>query len=198
VEAEHAVVADLQSRDPGLLAIARLEPGDRPAALAAGGAQVVERGVIAFGDIAALGRVDRRRGDQRPVEQVGQLAVAGQRRQQAASRDGGSAGRSAGREPPGLVEAVAKLAEIARAAASGDQPSQRPADVGQRLELAASLSRSPESPSNRATRSSRASIADRSSRGAPRSAASSRAPAPVTVRSTAWSRLPARPPVAAG
>ena len=58
--------------------------------------------------------------------------MAGQRRQQL-----GEQGRRIGEggEPvvqaPRLVESVAKLAEVARTAAPGDQPAERPADVGQ-------------------------------------------------------------------
>ena len=59
--AEHGIVADLERRDPGRLAVARLERGDRAAPVARRAAQGVERGVIALGDIAALGRVERRR-----------------------------------------------------------------------------------------------------------------------------------------
>src|SRR3546814_4005406 len=62
--AEHAIVADLERGDSGLLTVAGLQPGNRPPPLAAGGAQDVERGVITLGDIAALGGIDRRRRDQ--------------------------------------------------------------------------------------------------------------------------------------
>ena len=58
--AEHGVVADLERGDAGRLAVARFKRGDGAAAVAADVAQRVERGVIAFGDIAALGRVERR------------------------------------------------------------------------------------------------------------------------------------------
>src|SRR3546814_2822014 len=44
----------------------------RAAALAAGGAERVERRVIALRDIAALRRVDRRRGHQRAGEEIDQ------------------------------------------------------------------------------------------------------------------------------
>ena len=123
---------------PVWLAIARLERGDGAAAFAAGRAKRVERGVIAFGDIAALRGVDRRRGHQGAGEQVDQRAMAGERRQQL-----GEQGRRLGRareavvEAPRLVEAVAELAEVARAAAAGDQPAERAADVGQGAQLPA-------------------------------------------------------------
>ena len=63
--AEHGIVADLERRDAGRVAVAAFERGDGAAAVGRGGAQGVERGVIAFGDVAALARVDRRRFDQR-------------------------------------------------------------------------------------------------------------------------------------
>jgi hypothetical protein len=98
----------------------------------------VEGGVIAFGDIAALARIDRRRGDEGAGEEVGELAVAGQRRKQSGEqRRLAREAREAGVKPTRLVQTVAKLAEVARAAAARDQPPERPADVGQRLELAA-------------------------------------------------------------
>ena len=90
MEAEHGIVADLEHRDAGLVAVARLERGDRAPPFAAGRAQRVERRVIAFGDIAALGRIDRRRRHQGAREQIGELAMAGQRRQQLGEQGGGS------------------------------------------------------------------------------------------------------------
>src|SRR3546814_15405980 len=74
--AEHAIVADLERGDAGSLAILRFEGGDRLAPVAGRLAQRVERGVIAFGDIAALRRVDRRRLDQRAGEFVNERAMA--------------------------------------------------------------------------------------------------------------------------
>ena len=52
--AEHAVVPDLERGDAGARAVVRLQRGDRAPPARAGVAQIVERGVIAFGDIAAL------------------------------------------------------------------------------------------------------------------------------------------------
>ncbi len=54
VIAKNCVVTDLQRRNAGRLAIARLQRGDGAAAVTAGGAKRVERRVIAFGDVAAL------------------------------------------------------------------------------------------------------------------------------------------------
>src|SRR3546814_5702706 len=50
------VVPDLERVDPGLLAVARLQPGDQPAAVVAELAQLVERGGVALGDEAAVPR----------------------------------------------------------------------------------------------------------------------------------------------
>ena len=134
--AEHAVVADLERGDAGLVAVARLERGDRAARVAAGAAQLVERVVVAFGDKAALRTLGRRRGHQRARQLVGQRAVAGERGQQRLEQ-----GRLVGLavevvvEAARFVEPVADLAEIARAAAPGDDPAERAADIGQRAQL---------------------------------------------------------------
>ena len=91
-------------------------------------------------------------------------------------------------------EPVADLAEIARAAAPGDDPPERAADVGQRAQharasrRAAAGRRGATGPGRAAPRSPRASAS-----GAARSSASWRAPAPVTQRSTAAIRLPRAP-----
>src|SRR3546814_15311302 len=71
--------SDVCSSDLGSLAILRFEGGDRLAPVAGRLAQRVERGVIAFGDIAALRRVDRRRLDQRAGEFVNERAMAVER-----------------------------------------------------------------------------------------------------------------------
>src|SRR3546814_10244834 len=76
---------------------------------------IVERGVVALGDIAAVAGIDRWRGDERPRVEIDQRAVA--------AEPGGKA-REQGRrgidlveplaQPPRAVEPVAELAEIAR------------------------------------------------------------------------------------
>ena len=53
-------MTDLERARAGAVAIFRLERGDRATAAGADIAQIVELGVIPFGDIAAVGRVDRR------------------------------------------------------------------------------------------------------------------------------------------
>ena len=83
--AEHRIVADLERRNAGCLAVARLQRGDCAAAVAAGRPQRVERSIISLGDIAALGSIERRRVDQRgakPVGQRGMAAKIGQQRGQ--------------------------------------------------------------------------------------------------------------------
>ena len=63
--AEHAIMLDLKVRNPGFVAIARFERRQRSSSASAGRAQIVERGVIAFGDETALIGIDRRVGHQR-------------------------------------------------------------------------------------------------------------------------------------
>ena len=111
VEAEHIVVADLQRGDAGLAAVACLETGYRAPPLAAGGAQRVQGGIIALGDIAALRRVDRGRRHQSARQQVDQGTVADQRRQQVGEQGRRRLDpRQPVVQPPRLVEAVAELA----------------------------------------------------------------------------------------
>ena len=68
--AEHRIVPDPERRDPGGVAVRAFERGDGSAAVRCGGAQGVERGVVAFRDVAALRCVNRRGFDQRPVQLV--------------------------------------------------------------------------------------------------------------------------------
>jgi hypothetical protein len=76
--AEHAVVADLQRGDTGLVAVFRLQRGDGAAGVARGLAQRVERVVVALGDVAALRPLGRRQRHQRAGVEVGQRAVSAQ------------------------------------------------------------------------------------------------------------------------
>ncbi len=78
----HCCAGSSASRCRSRLAVARLQRRDRAPPLAAGGAQGVERGVIALGDIAALRRVERRRGHERAASKIDERAMADQRRQQ--------------------------------------------------------------------------------------------------------------------
>jgi hypothetical protein len=63
--AEYIVVADLELGDAGARAVVRFKFGDGAPAIAAGCTQIVERGVVALGDIPARTGVDRRCGDER-------------------------------------------------------------------------------------------------------------------------------------
>ena len=84
--AENAVVPDLERGDAGLVAIARLQSGDRAAGVARNLAQFVERRVVALRDEPALRALGGRRGDQRAVEMIGQRPVPGEARQQLAQQ----------------------------------------------------------------------------------------------------------------
>src|SRR3546814_6493260 len=71
VKAEHIVVPDLQRLDAGRLAIARLQRGDCPAAVARSRAQLIKRGVIALRDEPSGRGIDRRLRDERARQKVG-------------------------------------------------------------------------------------------------------------------------------
>ncbi len=128
--AKHRIVADLQRRDPGLGAIARLQRGNRPPPARAGRAQIIKRGVIAFRDIAALAGINGRRGDERAGERVNERAMPLQLRHEHGEQRWH---RVDPRQPlgqcPGRAQPVAQLAQIARGAAPRHQPPQRAADV---------------------------------------------------------------------
>ena len=66
---------DLERRNAGLVAVARLKCGHRAAAIATQPPQLVQRRVIAFGNISTLGRIQRRVGHQRPRQFVDQRAM---------------------------------------------------------------------------------------------------------------------------
>ena len=89
-------------------------------------------------------------------------------------------------------EAVADGGEVARAAAVERQARQRAGEIGRRGKVVADRRRSePSSASIQATASRRRSMTAASVEGPASRRARSRAPAPVTVRSMAASRLPA-------
>ncbi len=74
--AEHVVVLDLQALDAGRLDVLGLHPGDDAAAFVAEGAGVVEFGVVAGGDIAAVAGEEGRFGDEGAGEVGDELVVA--------------------------------------------------------------------------------------------------------------------------
>ncbi len=65
--AENVVVADLERLNPGLGGVVRLHPGNHAAALVAELARLVELGVVAFGDKAAVAGQNWQFGDERVI-----------------------------------------------------------------------------------------------------------------------------------
>src|SRR5690606_38374559 len=137
VEAVHAVEADLQRRDAGALALLRLELVEEAARVLADRAQLVELRVVTFGDHAAVADEDRRRFDDRALQELAlaivRAAALGERLQ---------TGRRIGQleqTPLDLRqdgERVAKLREIARACGAERDARQHAleiADVGEEL-----------------------------------------------------------------
>eukprot|EP01136_Pigoraptor_vietnamica_P023031 Opistho-1_new@6302 len=138
--AEHAVMLDLERGDAGALLIVGLQRGDGAAATGARVTQIVERGIVPLGDIAAIGGIDRRRGDERALEQVDQRAMAaqlGRKRGEQCGRFGKLA--ECLTQPPCTVETVAQLAEIARAATAGGEAADGAADIGERPQRGAQI-----------------------------------------------------------
>ena len=96
-----------------------------------GVAQFIQRVIIALGNEAALRALGRRRGHQRAGQQVDQRTVPGKRGQQALQQPGQVvAWRKMIVDAPRFAQPVAQLPQIARAAPPGDQPPQRPAQIG--------------------------------------------------------------------
>ena len=92
VVAEHAVEAHLERRDAGARALALLDLGDHLLARAADRAQLVELGVDAVADEAAVARQRRRLVDERPLDRVAHVH-AGRRARRAGSRRAAPAAR---------------------------------------------------------------------------------------------------------
>ena len=130
--AQHTVVADFQRGHAGFVAIFRLQRGDGPAGMGGDMAQIVEIGVIARRDKAALPALGWRRGHQRGGKQGNQSLMPAQMRhqpgeqirQQRLARQHLAQVRRPG-------EAIAQLAKVARGTTPGHHPAQRPADIGQ-------------------------------------------------------------------
>ena len=138
--AKHAIVPDLERADAGLVAIFRLQRGDGAAAITRHAAQLVQRGIIAIGDIAAIGGFGRRGGDQRAGQRIDQFAMAVERGKQLLQqrRHVGQARKPLAQQPR-FAQAVAQLAEIARAAPADGDAAERAADVGQGAQRGAQL-----------------------------------------------------------
>ena len=130
--AEHIVVADLEALDAGVVGVARLHRGDDEARGVAQVAGLVERGLIAFANEAAVALDQRQLLGQRALEFARQLARrAAQRRHHRSD----ILRRMIELVEPrqrlvGGEDAVAQACEIARAAAADRQPRQRARHVG--------------------------------------------------------------------
>ena len=140
--AQHIVVLDLQAGNPGLLLVARLQPGDQPAALVAQGAQLVQLRRIARRDEAAIARQHRQIGRQRAGETVHQRAMPAkiverlgdplrQRRQRWCARQIA--------QHRTFRQRVADRRQVARAAPVQRQPCQRALDIRAALQRLAQL-----------------------------------------------------------
>ena len=135
--AEHVVVLDLQTANLGLAGVARLQAGNHPAALVAEPPRLVELGVVAVADEAAVALQMRQIWPERGGEGFDQ---PGRRRGDGGRRRGDLLGEGAVQpagDPPGGGETVADGGEIARAAAVEGEPRQRPGEVGRGGEVAA-------------------------------------------------------------
>ena len=195
VVAEHVVVADLERADAGRVLQLGLEAGDVAAGLVAQVAQLIELGVPAR---AGSGR-RRARGTAgcRPAPS------SSRRTRSASSAIALALGASGEAQParllldraPARASPLADRVQIARPAAAERQARERALQVRAALERrradrrAAPARRAAPGPHRAAGGSAR-----RAASGAARRVASRRPPAPVTVRSTAASRLPWRSP----
>ena len=138
--AEHAIVADLECRDAGFIAIARLHRRNRPARIARCGAQFVERRIISIGDIAAIAAFRRRRRHQRAAQPIGQCAVASEAGEHGIEQRG--LVRRAAQpvvQAHRLSQTIAQLTQIARTAPARHHPAQSTAQIGDRAQGIAQL-----------------------------------------------------------
>src|SRR6185503_18865064 len=131
VIAEHRIVPDLERRDAGRIAIAAFERGDGASTVRRSFAKRIERSIEAFGDVAALRGIDRRRFYQSRAQAVDQSRMAAEARQQVVE----SSWRlrfllKLASQGGGTRQAVPKQRQIARTSASGSQPRQRPREIG--------------------------------------------------------------------
>ena len=128
-------MADLERADPRLLAILRLQRGDRAAAVTGQAAQFVERRVEAVGDIAAIIGLGRRARHQCARQRIDQRAMPVERRQQLRQQQ-----RLIGQPAQPLAQqsrfaqAVAQLAQVTRTAPPHGDTAERAADIGQRAQ----------------------------------------------------------------
>ena len=130
---EHAVVADLEARNPGAPALRRLELGDPPLAGMRQVVELVARTVVAGADHASLARDRRRIVDQRSLEALLKGRLDGQ------GLSKGHAGRvleagERGQDRPDPVQGVPHRAQVARRGLSARQPGAQPLQVGEALQ----------------------------------------------------------------
>ena len=130
--AEHVVVADLERLDAGIVGVARLHRGDDEAGGVAQIAALVERGLIALADEAAVALDQRQLFGERALEFAGEVARGTAQRLH--HRNDFRRRRFELRQPRqrlvGGKDAVAQAGKIARAAASDRQPRQGARHVG--------------------------------------------------------------------
>ena len=136
-------MADFQRFDAGRLGISRLQPGDDLAAAVAQSPVLVEIGVGAVADEAAVARVEREASRRAPPRGTARsrAGAASRRSLIAASSlrqaEGTSATHEACAKGVGRADRRANGAEIARTAAPKRQPRQRAGKVGSLLQLLA-------------------------------------------------------------
>ena len=189
VEAQHGVVPDFQALDAGFGDVARLQLGDQPPALVAQAAQLVQLRPVALGDEAAVANRERQIRGQRCVQQRDEFAVLAQ----VLRRSGDAGRRRAAQAGVGGESTQVRRRSRARRGSPRDRAGRRgraraaPARApgpDSASEASRTAARSRSSSTNTPTMSSRRSMRIGSVSGADSRASSSRAPAPVTVRST--------------
>ena len=139
--AEHVVVADLQALDAAIVGVARLHRGHHEARGVAQIAGLVERGLEAFADEAAVALLQRQLVGECAGKSAGQVA---RRPAQRVHRRRDVGRQVADRAEPrqhlvGGEHAVAKGCEIARAAAADREPRQCARHVGRGLQCRADV-----------------------------------------------------------
>ena len=134
--AQHVIVLDLQALDAGALDIVGLHPGDDAAPFVAKLARLIQIGVMAGRDEAAVADQKRRFGDQRTGEKPDQIVKAGH----GAGGAGGPfglAGGEAGGKGAGLFKPRADRDKVAWPAAVQRQARQGAVDVGNLAQIGA-------------------------------------------------------------
>ena len=134
--AQHVVVLDLQALDAGLFDIVGLHPGDDAAPFVAKLACLIQIGVMAGRDEAAVADQKRRFGDQRAGEQRDQIVKAGHGAGGAGDLVG-LVGGQAGGEPAAHFKPGADRDKVARAGPVQRQARQGAVDVGHLAQVGA-------------------------------------------------------------